>query len=256
VERGTRSLTKVVKSADVVVREGCCAYDGDLDELKEDRHPEPQAGSENNAERLIQKAKNDARDIIENANSLAGKILERAGKKEKADREKARSEGYMEGLRQGRIKAEEQCEQALEELKQLILGIEREKASLLAEFEERIKDLSLEIAEKIIDRELELTDDVFLSLYKNAVSRINGCQWIKVTVSEKQAEFMTAHADLLLSMVKDAKEIRILPMKDAPDGTLLIETQDGFIDAGIDSQIKRLKLAFINRAGISAEESA
>jgi flagellar assembly protein FliH len=233
----------VVKHSDVTVSTRCYIYE-------EKAAPVPGAGKQPDIavlpDRTAERAKAEAARITENAENLARKILESARESAQKAREEAMREGYREGLAQGKREADKKIASALGELTELINGLEGKKASLLSEYEDRIKELSLELAKTIVNYELNIDNDVFVSMFKNAVREIDGSRWVKLMISENRSVFATAYADLLMSMVKDAEEIRISVLENAPDGTMLIETQQGFVDAGVDTQIKRFKAAFRN----------
>ena len=231
-------MTKIVKHSEVNLASGGLIY-----EYKEEM-TDTALSSAAIEDKKLQKAKSDARMTLKKANTLAGQILEKASRKARSDREKAEREGYLEGLRQAKAEAEEQYRRILEELTGLLASLEREKAEILRQSEEGIKDLAIDIAQKLVNYQLDIDNDVFISLFKSAVHEIGESQWVRVMVSESQATFATAYADLLLSMVRDAREIKVETLEDAPPGALLIETQQGYVDAGVQTQIARVRSAF------------
>ncbi len=238
-------MSKVVKHNDVTVSANCRTEEPEeVKNVISDRVIVPADPIPEKSEKILANARFDARRIIKNANDFAANIVEKASGKVKAEREKARLSGYEEGLAQARQETQASCMQALNELAALVKSVETEKIAILTAQEQKLKELSLAIAEKIIGSEMESNNDLFISLFKNAVKDISGSQWIKVMVSEYEVDFATAYADLLLSMVKDAKEIRIIALENAPRGTLLVETRHSIIDAGVDTQMKRLRRAF------------
>lgn len=235
-------MTRVVKHSNVSVSPRCYICE------EKANFPQSGAGAAAGAPepdtRAGDRARAQARRITENAQAIAREILEKASADAKAAREEAAREGYREGLSQGKRESEERCAEALDEVKTLVRGIEEEKAALLSEYEDQIKDLALDVAQAVLNYELNVDNDAFVSIFKNAVKEIGGSRWVKLTVSENRSVFATAYADLLLSMVKDAREIKVSVLEDAPDGTLLVETQQGFVDAGVETQVKRYKAAF------------
>lgn len=245
-------MSKVVKHSEVTVSSHTHIEQPEQVGAQEVRHsdaiidkaPDRTDSVSQTCQKMLAEARFDARRIIKNANDFAANIVAKAEGKIKAEREKARADGYAQGLAQGKKEAQTECTKALGELSALVKSLETEKNAILAEQEHKLKELSFSIAEKIIASEMEVNNELFISLFKNAVKDVGGSQWIKVMVSEYEVDFATAYADLLLSMVKDAKEIKIIALDNAPRGTLLVETRHSIIDAGVDTQMRRLRRAF------------
>jgi flagellar assembly protein FliH len=199
-------------------------------------------------EEVLQKANDEAKKIIEDAKRVAEKLLERAAEQAKADTEDANRNGFKIGYQGGLEEARKQNHVYLDDLIKLMHDIDLQKQNLLRENEGEIKKMIFSITEKISDVKLQQDDQVFLNLYKKAVEGFVGQKWIKLKVSEQDAAFATANADLLLSLAKGAGNIEVSVLKNAPRGTCIAEMDGGIVDASLKTQIQAIEKAFMSAA--------
>ena len=196
-------------------------------------------------EELLWRARNEAREIVEKADQVSKRLMDNAAQKAKIERKNAQELGYAEGLKKGREEALAMTKTAISELQLLLQSIEKEKEAVLKKHEDDLQELALGIARKVIDSELQKDDKAFLSIYKNAVQELSGQEWVKVSVSEFDKEFATSNSELLKSMVRGAKSIKVIVLEGAPRGTCVVETPQSIADAGVETQIARIKEAFM-----------
>ncbi len=243
-----RSLPKIFKDIDVVLENNYLMPKDETQERAVSETPKTvpyDKSLKKNAEILWQ-ARLKAQKIIENANGSAKKIIQNANQKAQSELERAQKAGYEKGFALGKENAEAQVKEVVDELLQLIGSIDEAKSDILCQYENQLKDLALHIAKKIIDTELKKNDSLFLSLYKNAIKQHNEQKWLKLTVSQYEAEFATSNPDLLLSLAKGAQDIKITVAKNAPQGTCIVETPLSITDASVETQIIKLENAFHN----------
>lgn len=190
----------------------------------------------------------DARQIIENAQIIANKIRTYAIKSAREEYLNARNKGYETGYAECLADAGRKNSEVLAELKEILHTVSAEKEALLTNYEIHIRDLSLAIAKKVIGEVVQQDDRIFLNLYKKAVEDFTGKQWIKVIVSDQDATFATENSKLLLSMVKGCKHIQIEPLKGAPKGTCVVESPAGTADSGVETQLAKIESALLSQA--------
>lgn len=195
---------------------------------------------------VVWQARAKAQKIIENANEFAKKIIQNATQKAQKEFERAQKIGYEDGYLLGKEKAQEEVKAVLNELLTFNAALEKERETILCKYENELKELALDIAKKVIDTELEKDDSLFISLYNNAVKQHSEQKWLKVTVSEYEAEFATSNAELLLSMVKGAEDIKFSILANAPRGTCIVETPLSITDTSVQTQLRKLQESFAN----------
>lgn len=239
-----RSLPKVLKDIDIVINHDCLLL---ADELQDEQR-EIAAYKKNlqqNTETLWQ-ARVKAHKIIETANERAKRMIQCAIQEARAEYDQVHKDGYEQGHLLGQQEGLAEIKSACSRLEQLMEKIEREEQTILKQYEEGLKDLSLCIAKKIIDTQLEQDDELFLTLYDNALKQHREQKWVKLTVSQFEAEFATAKSDLLLSMIKGAQEIKITVAEDAARGTCIVETPVSITDTSVDTQLSKVAEALDN----------
>lgn len=195
---------------------------------------------------VIWQARAKAQKIIENANDFAKKIIQNATQKAQKEFERAQKIGYENGYLMGKEKGQAELKEALNEFLMLNCALEKERENILCKYEDELKELALDIAKKVINTELEKDESLFISLYNDAVKQHSEQKWLKVTVSEYEAEFATSNAELLLSMVKGAEDIKFSILANAPRGTCIVETPLSITDTSVQTQLHKLRESFIN----------
>ncbi len=196
------------------------------------------------AEIILAQAGTEARSLIAVAQNVSREIRAFATGKAHAEVQKATESGYEAGYRCGMEEVAQQQKAALDELENLMKRLESQKSALLLENEEQIKELALGIAKKVIDEKLSANDKTFLNIFNKAVKNFSAQEWVKVTVSDHDVQFATSNSQLLMSMVKGARDIEIVILEGAPKGTCIVETAEGIADASVYTQINNLKKAF------------
>jgi flagellar assembly protein FliH len=87
---------------------------------------------------------------------------------------------------------------------------------------------------------LDENEETYIDLFRGAVKGLVNVEWIKLTVSGKEYGMACRDAEGLKSLVNGAKHIEISVDRDAPAGTCLIETPQGIIDAGMETQLGKV----------------
>lgn len=189
----------------------------------------------------IEAQRRQAREIMQDAERFSGETRTQALKQADLMREQARREGYQKGYEQGKFQAQTENEKTLDGLVQLMEDLDRGKAALFKQHEQKLVDLALEIARKVVADRIEQDDEAFVRIYKKAVEGLSGQKIVRVSVSEHQLEFATTHADYLRSMVQDAEKLEVLVIEGAAPGTLILDTEDVSIDASVEKQLEVLE---------------
>ncbi len=157
--------------------------------------------------------------------------------------EEIRAHAAREGYQAGYEQALEENAQALAEIKQLMEAIERDRQALIAREKQNLIELALEIACKVVVDRIERDDETFVRIFRRAVEGLVGQKIVQLTVSRKDIEFATAHAQRLCDLVQDAEKLTFRVIEDAPKGTVIIDTDDARIDASAHRQLDAITQA-------------
>ena len=190
------------------------------------------------AEQILRQARDEVADILH-------KAIEDA---EEAQR-KAFQEGYAEGAVEGKRSYDEQLGNKIREddemVKSVITELYDERERTYAGLEEQVVGMSLEIVRKIIAPAEDELGGVFQALIKNALRQISpeGKVIIHVSPAEYDRFFSTGKTVITLESgtVINASVLRDTSLA---GGDCIIDTEQETINAGINSQLKYIALAF------------
>lgn len=220
-----------------------------------------------------------AKDILKMAEIKANEIIEKAKTGIKKDKEDAYNEAQKKGYEQGfslgneagKAAGTEECKKELERLiaetkqqtSKLIDNIQLEGKKLLIESENilleakgkkteiidqakiMLIDTCLLIAKKVIKVECERNKDIILNNLNEALKKVKGQEEITIKVNFSDLETLELHKKNFLNSIPKLKGIRFEDDETVEPGGCKIETNFGFIDAQIRTQIETVEKALI-----------
>nr|WP_319488412.1 FliH/SctL family protein [uncultured Caproiciproducens sp.] len=146
--------------------------------------------------------------------------------------------GYKDGLKN----AEEENQAVAAELSGMLETVETMKCEILRKYEEDIKKLAVAIAEKVIKRELSIDEKAMQSIITNAVDSYRNQEWIRILVSKNTKTLLQSVDKSIVQALSDVSDnIKIEVSPDMDDGDCTIEMPDQMIDAGVNTQIDKIK---------------
>lgn len=164
-------------------------------------------------------------------------LVSRAQQEAISIKEQASKEGYENGL----AKAQE----AIDLLKNTIEGFFTYKDSMYDEISKDILDISLKVAEKIIKKEVETDKSVLECIVKDALKSLAKDEnKIILKVNPTDVEYIKEIIPELLSSGQMEAKIFVAGDKEVEEGSAIIETSNGIIDANISTQLEIIKEAF------------
>ena len=187
--------------------------------------------------------------ILEKAREEASQIIWDARDEVEEDRKSAWQEGFQEGSAQGKLdydnKISEKIREDDEALKRVLDEIYDERERTYKELEVETTNLALEIVRKIINPAEEELNNVFTSLIKNALRQMSTDSKIvlRVGATEYERFFSSGAAEIELDSGATVKAA-VLRDVSLNDGDLIIDTDDVTINAGLESQLQYVELAF------------
>ena len=166
-------------------------------------------------------------------------IVSRAQEEANSIREEAVKEGHRIGI-----------ENAQAEISSLLKAIEdfyKYREEMFNYIAPHILELSVEIAKKIINKEIEQDKNALLSLIKSALGdtlKLDN----RITVKVKPQDVIVVKENLPEYLSADAIEakIKVVPDDKIVSGGAIIVTENGIIDATIDTGLSILEQAFKN----------
>ncbi|MEB3314839.1 MAG: FliH/SctL family protein [Candidatus Melainabacteria bacterium] len=151
----------------------------------------------------------------------------------------------QQGFEQGYQEAKTNLDKVSNEFEEIIHNIHRSKEALLLEIEPQITSIALEVARKILQRESKLDSNLILEQVKSAVRKVTiRGGLLEVSINPDDTQHQTELESVLNKMLD--KEVRLIFKEDpqVSQGSCIIDTQGGQLNANFKIQIESIKLAF------------
>jgi len=187
--------------------------------------------------------------ILDNAREQAAIIVQEAKDEAEAELKRGWEKGFDEGSQEGKRKYEEMTEAKIREddeaLKRVLDELYEERERTYKGLEEEATTLAVEVVRKIINPAEEELENVYISLIKNALRQMSTDDKIVLRVSPNEYErfFSSGAATIELDSGATVKAA-VLRDVSLDNGDLIIDTENVTINAGIESQLKYVQLAF------------
>jgi flagellar assembly protein FliH len=155
-----------------------------------------------------------------------------------------REEGRREGFQAGAAEAEalrEEAEHYRQRARQLLKEARRAYRDTIKAAQEQILDLALEIAAKIVGKQVELNPDIVLDIARRAIHEVAEGQFYIIYAAPPDAEFLRQHREELLKEVAAGARLQVVADEELKSGGCRVETESGFVDATIDTQLETVK---------------
>jgi len=191
--------------------------------------------------------------VLDKARDEAEQIILEARDDAEEERKRGWEEGYAKGTQEGTQEGKKVFEEKLakkireddETLKRVLDEIYEERERVFGEMEHDITALALEIVRKIIHPAEEELGNVFTSLIKNALRQMSTDSKIVIRVGpveyERFFESGAATIELDSGVTVTASVLRDVSLE---EGDCIIDTEDITVNAGVNSQLEYVKLAF------------
>ncbi len=191
-------------------------------------------------EDVINSSNEEAERIIEEANASAVAIIEeariRAEILTQEIAEKAKKEGFQEGLKNGASETEKMKEQLAEEkVKQ-----DTEYKRQLELLEPELVNTILEVFSKVFQVTLEDKEDMIQHLVANAVAHIDNSYEFIIRVSKEDYPNLKKNKDQIFEEIPQISTLEIIKDSSLKKNQCLIETDGGVFDCSIDTQLEKL----------------
>ena len=164
-------------------------------------------------------------------------LVSRAQQEAISIKEQASKEGYEKGI--------EQAQETINDLKTSLEEFFGYKDVVYNEITKDILDISIKVAEKIIKKEVETDKSVLEAIVKDTLKSLAKDEnKIILKVNPIDVEYTKEIVPQLLSSGQLEAKIFVTGDKDVEEGSAIIETSNGIIDANINTQLEIIKEAF------------
>ena len=203
----------------------------------------------------IQQARSECDTLITEAATKAEQIIVQAtaeSQKLQANATNAgHQEGYDAGFALGLAAGKEQAQQAMmEELSQsaqqatkLLERAQQDGQTMILAAEQQIVELAMAVARKILLREIDENPLVILPLVRGALEKVRDQQVVNVRVHSLDYDLIMQSRHDLQVLIGREQPILVQSDDSVSQGSCLIDSTSGTVDARIDTQLESIQKA-------------
>ncbi|WP_433749728.1 flagellar assembly protein FliH [Falsibacillus pallidus] len=160
--------------------------------------------------------------------------------------EQAKKEGFESGFQDGRIQAMQEFSGYIQKAREVVELSKVEFSNYLESAEKTILELGVKIAEKILNKELVEHPDSFTGIVKKALKEVKEFKEVQIHVHPFKYDLLIDQKEDLEALFPFDVNCYIYPDEDLHENSCYIESQNGRVDAGIDSQLIEIKRQLLN----------
>jgi len=201
------------------------------------------------AQELLAEARAYAEKIKQEARDTAATVMVEARDQAEEDRRRAWQEGYTEGAEEGKRAFDGQLAAKKHEddemLQRVISEVYSERERTFDTLEDDIVTLALDIVRKVIKPADEAIGGVFEPLVRNALKQMAPVEKVIIRISPVEYERFFSAGSAVFTLESGTK-VTASFLRDASlnEGDCIIDAAEETVNAGLDSQLKYVKLMF------------
>lgn len=189
------------------------------------------------AEKLIAKAHEEARHIRDQV-----KNEQQAWDEEREVlSEDARAIGYERGIAEGHQRGYEEYSELIQSAQDIVEASKHDYDKHIESSEKLILELGIKVAGKILGKKLTDDEEEFLSLVKRALKNARDYKNIQLHIHPIHYQFLLGHKEELTTIFPKEIDFYIFPDDELAEDSCIIESENGRIDASVDSQLEEIK---------------
>ncbi|MDR1674268.1 MAG: hypothetical protein LBR54_02320 [Oscillospiraceae bacterium] len=186
--------------------------------------------------KILAAAQSDAAKKIEDASKEGKRIVQQAHNDYKAEMEKARIEGFNEGVKR---KAQD-IEDSLVQIRAALQQLSEDHDEYMEVFAKELKWLALDIAQKVIVQKIDGNEMFISNILRTVLADVRDEKWVSVKVSAQLP-------DVVRKMIRQIAENEGIPQaevhvaEDVHKGTCMLQFPDRVIDASVLTSLKNIE---------------
>lgn len=197
------------------------------------------------AEPEVEDALDNVQDTREVARRDAEGIIAEAEARAQALMEKARKQGYADGLEAGMEEMRARYSIAARTIESVSQRIVEQADELMRHTDVEIVKLAIAVAEKVMRREVDQNPQAVLPVVREAIVCAEGSRAVVLRVNPEDLGVVIAAQEDLLSVSVSLRQLDIVEDSRIQRGGCMIEMEVGSVDARIDNQIREIEQAFL-----------
>ena len=204
------------------------------------------------AQVIKQQAEAEAEQIIADARAKGYEVESEIRQTIEAERRTAIDEGRESGKNEGFADGKAEVDRLIERTQTVLERAQDKRAEILSETEQQIIDLVLLITRKVIKVISENQRDVIINTVRESLKKVKSKGDIIIRVNLADLQLATEHKEYFIRMVENAKSLQIVEDSSVDPGGCIIETDFGEIDARIASQLSELETKILEISPIKS----
>ena len=192
------------------------------------------------AAKIIDDASADAEALLRDAKERSLELVQEAERRANALHEAAKSEGFEQGVSDGRAAASAEMDEMLETMRGLIEMARAERHKIVEGAEPEIVRLAVAVAERVLAQHIAVDRETVVEMTRSAVARLVNRETVTVRVNPADIEAMRDHRDRIMSM-NAIDNMRIIEDQRVDRGGVVLETEAGTIDAKVSTQLREVR---------------
>ncbi len=198
------------------------------------------------AEDIISSAKKEAEEIVNSAYDEAEKMRGAAYDEAQSIKEQARKDGYQAGYDEGSGTAFKEYEEKNKELESMRASFEEEMRQREEDLINQTTNCMTDWLIKMVGVSIEGVEGVLMYMINNAMHDLDNSRHFVIKVSPDDYSDISEHKDEIYGALNPGIDLEIFEDSKLSKLQCIIETDNGVVDVGLDTQldnlIKALKL--------------
>jgi flagellar assembly protein FliH len=175
------------------------------------------------------------------ARDAAARLLALATAEAVQIRERARAEGYADGLSAGHTDGAAEVSRAAAALAEAVREVESLRTEAVEAVERDAIELALELAEKIVGGTLKARPDTVIEVVRGALRRISDRRNVMVLVNPADLETVRAAIGELTARGSGVEVCDLQSEERVSIGGAIVRTTEGEVDASVTTQLERAR---------------
>jgi flagellar assembly protein FliH len=151
------------------------------------------------------------------------------------------AKGYEQGERAGTEAGGKRAEAMLRRLAETIQELADVRRSMIRQTERQLVQLALAIARRVLRREVALDSDLTLTMARVALERLGDSTAVTIRLNPDDFEATCRQREALLA----GSHVTVVPDTSVSRGGCLVQSDFGYVDAGVDAQFQELARALL-----------
>lgn len=185
-------------------------------------------------------AKEEAEQILTDANAKAEEIIREANVKSDSIKEAARQVGYDDGKAMQQREMEELRAQLQDSYSKKSEALEQDYCEKREQMERELVDVILNVFNKVFHIQFDNKKHILMYLIDDAIMNIEGEKRFRIKVAQSNVLFLENHKEEILDRVGHDIELEILADSTMDGNNCVIETDSGVFDCSLGTQLENL----------------